>query len=111
MANVTKKSLEEARRKLEKQAKELGLNDNYLFLSTLKRLDVQVKALSDLEAELAEGETLVEKEYVKGRKNVYLNPAIEGYNKTAQQANNTTQALVKIIKDLGSKPAEEDEEL
>ena len=43
---------------------------------------------------------LVEKEYVKGRKNVYSNPAIDQYNKTSSAANNTVGMLVNIIKNL-----------
>lgn len=79
------------------RAKEKGLEGNFFFVTTLKRYQVQLQTLDELEAEIKEGGTVVEKEYVKGRKNVYANPAIGEYNKTATAANNTVQTLIKII--------------
>ena len=46
---------------------------------------------------IQESGTLVEKEYVKGRKNVYVNPAITAYNSTAAAADKTAQVLLKYI--------------
>ena len=55
---------------------------------------------------------LVTKEYVKGRENIYTNPAVNAYNKTCQQANNTTQTLMKIIEQLRNmEDSMEDDEL
>ena len=71
---------------------------------------MQLDILTKLEENIEVDGPTVTKEYVKGRANIYTNPAIDSYNKTAQQANNTTQVLVKIIKELGVK-AEEDVEL
>lgn len=110
MARITVKKLKDSRNQFAREAEELGLANNFLFLSTLKRLDVQINTLSELEAAMDEDGYTVTKEYVKGRANIYLNPAVDGYNKTAQQANATTQVLVKIIKDLGVR-AEEDDDL
>lgn len=109
MARISLKKLKDSRNQFERQAEELGLSDNFLFISTLKRLDVQINVLANLEKGMEEDELTVTKEYVKGRKNLYLNPAIDGYNKTAQQANATTQVLVKIIKDLGGKAEDGDD--
>ena len=41
---------------------------------------------------------MVEKEYVKGRKNLYTNPAINEYNKAVNSANKTVSTLMSIIK-------------
>ena len=41
---------------------------------------------------------MVEKEYVKGRGNLYTNPAITEYNRTTDSANKTVQTLIKILK-------------
>ena len=46
------------------------------------------------------------KEYVKGRANIYVNPAVTEYNKTTDSANRTVTTLMKIIKGF----AKEDEE-
>ena len=67
---------------------------------TQEEYERQLKILEDLERTIEEGDTLVTKEYVKGRENVYTNPAIAEYNKTATAANNTAATLIKIIKEL-----------
>ena len=41
---------------------------------------------------------------------MYVSPAVTTYNKTCQQANNTTQALIKTIVSLGGALHEEDED-
>ena len=51
---------------------------------------------------IAESEALVTKEYVKGRENVYTNPAITEYNRTTDSANKTVSTLIKIIKGFGN---------
>lgn len=74
-----------------------GVEQNFFFLTTFKRYQVQIKILNDLEKTIkAEGNT-VTKEYVKGRKNVYTHPAIGEYNKTSTAANQTVQTLMKIV--------------
>ena len=47
--------------------------------------------------QIKEDGTLVTKEYVKGRKNVYSHPAISDYNRTTDSANKTVSTLMKII--------------
>lgn len=41
---------------------------------------------------------LISKEYVKGRKNLYSNPAVAEYNKTTDSSNKTVATLIRIIK-------------
>lgn len=78
-------------------AAQQGVEQNFFFLTTFKRYQVQIKILNDLEKTIkAEGNT-VTKEYVKGRKNVYTHPAIGEYNKTSTAANQTVQTLMKIV--------------
>lgn len=78
-------------------AAQQGVEQNFFFLTTFKRYQVQIKILNDLEKTIkAEGNT-VTKEYVKGRKNVYTHPAIAEYNKTSTAANQTVQTLMKIV--------------
>lgn len=78
-------------------AAQQGVEQNFFFITTFKRYQVQIKILNDLEKTIrAEGNT-VTKEYVKGRKNVYTHPAIGEYNKTSTAANQTVQTLMKIV--------------
>ena len=77
-----------------------GAMDNIFFSSTFKRYQVQLQLLDDLEKEIKEMGTTVTKEYVKGRQNIYTNPAIIEYNKTSTAANNTVATLLKIVGSL-----------
>ena len=89
--------LNEQAREILRIASEHGVEQNFFFLTTFKRYQVQIKILADLERTInAEGNT-VTKEYVKGRKNVYTHPAIGEYNKTSTAANQTVQTLMKIV--------------
>lgn len=92
---------------LNKQAKEIleiaekhGVEQNFFFLTTFKRYQVQIGILNDLEKTIREEGILVTKEYVKGRKNVYSHPAISDYNRTTDSANKTVVTLMKIITTL-----------
>ena len=68
---------------------------------------IQINILDQLEKKIKEEGTLVTKEYVKGRGNLYTNPAITEYNKTSTSANQTVATLIKIIKSKSD--GEEDE--
>jgi hypothetical protein len=103
---------------LNQQAKEIldiaekhGVEQNFFFLTTFKRYQVQINILNDLEKTINSDGTLVTKEYVKGRKNIYTHPAITEYNKTSTAANQTVQTLVKIITTLRQSDDKEEDEL
>ena len=92
---------------LNKQAKEIleiaekhGVEQNFFFLTTFKRYQVQLDILNDLEKTIKEEGTLVTKEYVKDRKNVYSHPAVADYNRTTDSANKTVSILMRIISTL-----------
>ena len=98
---------------LQEQAKEIlriaekhGVEQNFFFITTFKRYQVQINILTELEKKIQEDGALVTKEYVKGRENIYTHPAISEYNKTCTSANQTVATLIKIIKSLRN---EEDE--
>lgn len=97
MANKTKSLQEQAAEILEK-AEQKGVSTNFFFVTTFKRYQVQMKILADLEKKIAEDGPIVTKEYVKNRGNVYVNPAITEYNKTATAANGTVATLINIVK-------------
>lgn len=82
-------------------AEESGAQSNFFFVTTFKRYQMQLNILSDLEKSLKEEGMQVTKEYVKGRKNVYSNPAINDYNRTTDSANKTVATLMRILKNYG----------
>ena len=110
-ATMTKKkeeqhlSLQEQADLIVKKAEEKGVSTNFFFVTTFKRYQVQMKIMNELEKEINELGATVSKEYVKGRQNIYTNPAIAEYNKTATAANGTVATLLKILTTL----AEEEE--
>lgn len=95
-------------KKVQRQAKEIlkeaekqGVEQNFLFITTFKRYLRQLDTLDKLEAKIEEDGTLVTKEYVKGRGNVYIHPAVSEYNRTTDSANKTVSTLIRIIKGFG----------
>ncbi len=108
MPKVNKKKIEAAAADVVQLAEQYGVKDNFFFISTMHRYRVQMSILEELEKAISETGTLVTKEYVKGRGNVYTNPAITEYNKTATAANNSVATLINIVKTL--KNDEEKEE-
>ena len=81
-------------------AQERGVEQNFFFITTFERYQVQLNILEDLKNKIEEDGALVTKEYVKGRENVYAHPAISEYNKTCTSANQTVATLIKIVKSL-----------
>ena len=107
MAN---KNLDEQAKEIMKIAEESGVQSNYFFLTTFKRYQVQLNLLDNLEKRIQEDGAVVTKEYVKGRENVYSNPALKDYNTTTDSANRTVSTLMKIIKNYNVSETTEDED-
>ena len=91
------KALNNKAKEILKLAESSGVQTNYFFTTTFNRYLVQIKILEDLEREIDEAGALVTKEYVKGRENIYTNPAINAYNNTTNSANKTVATLLKIV--------------
>jgi RecB family exonuclease len=87
------------------RAEEKGVQSNFFFATTFKRYQVQMQALSALEEAIKEHGPTVTKEYVKGRENLVVNPAITEYNKTSTAANGTVATLINILKSLTDETA------
>lgn len=107
---MAKVNLAEQANEIIKLAEESGVQSNFFFLTTFKRYQVQLKILSELEVSLNEEGMQVTKEYVKGRANVYSNPAISDYNRTTDSANKTVATLMRILKNYGATDKEETDE-
>ena len=78
-------------------AKESGLHTNYFFVTTFERYKRLLSHLDGLQACIDDVGQMTVKEYVKGRENIVVNPAINAYNNTTSQANRTAETLLKII--------------
>lgn len=91
-------------------AEQYGIEKNFLFITTFKRYSIQLQILTELEKAIEEHGSMVEKEYVKGRKNLYTNPAINEYNKAVNSANKTVSTLMSIIKTNSDKYNEDNGE-
>lgn len=103
-----KKNLNEQAQEIIRIAEESGVQSNFFFLTTFKRYQVQLNILAELEKTLKDDGMLVSKEYVKGRKNLYSNPAVAEYNRTTDSANKTVSTLMKIIKNFNVEESTED---
>lgn len=78
-------------------AEKMSDDEKYELITTLNRYKVQVNILEKLKEEIESSDTLVEKEYVKGRPNISIHPAIIEFSKTSSAANGTVVTMVKII--------------
>lgn len=106
MAKLTR---EETATGIIRLAKEAGVEDNAIFKKTLERYLTQQDILDQLEQSMKEDGMLVEKEYVKNRKNIYSNPAVTEYTRVLDSSNKTAATLMKIIKNFSESSAEKAE--
>ena len=102
------KSLKEQADEIKKIAEERGVQSNFFFVTTFERYQVQLDILDALKEEIEENGLTVKKEYVKGRKNIYSNPAVADFNRTTDSANKTVATLMRIIKNFGSDEEKEE---
>lgn len=93
-----KMDLQEQAKQIMKMAEESGVQSNFLFVTTFERYLTQLNMLKQYKQIMEEEGMLVNKEYVKGRKNMYSSPAATEYNRTTDSANKTAATLMKILK-------------
>lgn len=105
-----KLTLSEQAQEIVKIAEESGVQSNFFFLTTFKRYQFQLAILFELEKQIKDEGMTVKKEYVKGRKNLYSNPAVSEYNKTTDSANKTVACLMKIIRNFNVSETTEEED-
>ena len=97
---MDKKTLKEQADKVLEEAKARGLQNNFFFSTTFDRYMTQLEILRRLKSMISAKGLTVKKEYVKGSKNVYTNPAIAEFNKTSSAANGTVTTLLNILRSL-----------
>ena len=108
---ATNKKTEKKRLTLQEQADEIlriaeeyGVEQNFFFTTTFNRYKVQLNTMERLEKEIKENELFVEREYIKGKKNLVMSPAVSEYNKVSTAANQTVRTLIDIIKAFAAGP-------
>lgn len=97
MPKTIKVDLNKQAQEILTRAQEKGVEHSFLFVTTFQRYKEHITHLSELEKAIKESGTMVTKEYVKGRGNLYVNPAINAYNSTAGAADKTAQLLIRYI--------------
>ena len=107
---MAKMTLNQQAKEILRVAEESGAQSNLFFVTTFKRYQVQLAILNDLEKSLKEEGMTLTKEYVKGRKNLYTNPAVSEFNKTTDSANKTVTTLMRIIKNFGVSDSDNNED-
>ena len=105
------KRLEMLAEKFKGIAESLSEEHRYIFESTLETYFQLIKNFKILKKALEADGCLITKEYVKGRQNVCIHPAMSEMNKTVNMLNSTAKTLIAIIKDLGAENKEEVDEL
>ncbi|MCL2771980.1 MAG: hypothetical protein FWD71_01405 [Oscillospiraceae bacterium] len=78
-------------------AKKYGVEKNFLFTTTFEHYLMQLNILNDLKKVIENEGILVTKEYVKGRENIYVHPAVAEYHKAADGCNKTASLLMNIV--------------
>lgn len=105
---MKKKNLNDQAKEILKMAEEAGLQSNYFFVTTFERYQVQLQILENLKEAIEEDGLTVTKEYVKGRKNLYSNPAVGDFNRTTDSANKTVATLLRILKSFDAEAQKEE---
>lgn len=97
MAKKKELSLQEQAAEILRLAKEYDVSNNFLFTTTFKRYVTQINVLENLSKTISKEDILVTKEYVKGRENIYVHPAVKEFNNTTNSANTTVKTLLSLI--------------
>lgn len=105
---IPAETLEVQAAELLRMAEESGLASNYLFATTFERYQVQMEMLKELKEQISKSKMVISKEYVKGRENLYSNPAIIAYNRTTDSANKTVATLLRILKSFDADMSNEE---
>lgn len=90
-------SMNEQAKVILEKARAKGIEHTFMFTTTFQRYVELISHMAELQKAIKGDGCLVTKEYVKGRKNIYVHPAINAYNATAAQANNTANILMRFI--------------
>lgn len=91
------KNIKELAKGILEEAKEKGYGSDPSFLTSYKMVEVQVSMLDELEKAFKADGTTITKEYVKGRENIYVHPAIDKYTKISDSCFNKIMKLKELL--------------
>lgn len=93
-------------------AKEYGVEENALFISCANQYALQQDIIERMKKSLDEDDNCtIDKEYVKGRPNMCINPLVKELPKHSDSANRTLSTMIDIINKLGHKQEVQSESL
>ena len=93
-------------------AKEYGVDENALFISCANQYALQQDVIERMKQSLDEEDNCtIDKEYVKGRPNLCINPLVKELPKHSHSANRTLATMIDIINKLGHKPEQKNDSL
>ena len=78
-----------------------GVDKNPMFESTLRNYETVQKAIEIIHKTVEQEDLTITKEYVKGRENTYLHPAVKELPRQVDIANKTMDTMLKIISQFG----------
>ena len=87
-------------REMLENAERKGVSTTVFFKTTMGRYVELLEHMKELQGVIKSEGPTISKEYVKGRKNLVVNPAYAEYNKAATAANQTVTTLINIISKL-----------
>ncbi len=106
----TNKVMDKAYKNLQSKAKDLGLAEDYLYLTTLQRYQMTLLTMSKYEKViwgLGDDELIVTKKY-SNSENSYQHPAVLAYGKNVDLANKTVSTILKIFRNADGDVSRED---
>lgn len=92
------KNIKELAKGILEDAEKNGFDSDASFLTSYHLLEVQIEMLDALEKSFKEDGATTTKEYVKGRENIYVHPAVDKYTKTSDSAFNKILKLREMVK-------------
>lgn len=95
--NVIRVDLNAQAKEILEKATAKGVEHSFMFVTAFKRYQELIGHLAELQKSISEDGLMVTKEYVKGRQNIYVHPAVNAYNATAAAADRTAQLLLRYI--------------
>ena len=87
---------------IKNKAQQYGVDNNPFFKNTLANYETVQISIEQIHKILIQEDMTITKEYVKGRENTYLHPAIKELPRLVDIANKTMDTLLKIIVQLGT---------
>ena len=91
------KNVKELAQGILEEAKEKGYDKDSSFMTSYHLVEVQIEMLDTLEKTFKEDGATITKEYVKGRENVYIHPAVDKYTKVSDSVFNKILKLKEMM--------------